>query len=502
VRIRPFPPDPKIKVKTVASEPLAYQARLEAGKEAETNAMKSIARQTHRVVSQRLLLPVTRLRNWTKRAARPVLRAYEEGLRFRKQSVSWSDDRRREWVLDRLRFSLRRAYAQTAFYRERFDGVGFDPFADFSFDDFAALPTLEKDDLRLSGKALLSDAVPSEELLKDSTGGSTGVPVEIWLGPEERGWRESAGERFQQRIGVPAGTRTALLWGHHLDPVKRDGLKDRFSAFVNHQRWFDCFRLSKDHLDNYHQEFTRWRPACIMAYASALNQLAEYLSERGIVPAYPDLCLVTGAEKLLPQHKAIIEAVFQRPVHERYGSRDVGFIGYQLEPQASLDFELDWANLLVEPETGGDYSSILVTKLHADGMPMIRYRIGDLGRFPASSRSGHPTFLLNEVMGREMDRIWLRDSRWIAGAQIPHLLKDFAIQEFQFVQQPDYSIDLKVVPRQGFREESRKNILAVLRSNLDELPINFLLVDEIERTKANKWRPVISYVEHLERKAS
>ena len=464
--------------------------------------IKRIGRDAHRILSTRVLLPLTRVRSLARASTRPILQAYYEGLRFRRRTAGWDEDQKSVWVLRRLRFAVRRAYQETAFYRERFDRIGFDPRAEFGFEEFAALPTLEKDDLRAAGKALVSSAIPGHQLLKDATGGSTGVPVEIWLGPEERGWRESAGESFQRQIGVPAGTRTALLWGHHLDPVKRDGLRDRYAAFLNHQRWFDCFRLSPEVLSRYHDEFERWRPACIMAYAAALGALAEHLEERGIVPNYPDLGFVTGAEKLLPHHREVIERVFRRPVHERYGGRDVGYVGYQLAPRRSPDFTLDWANLLVEPEAEETFSSILVTKLHADGMPMIRYRIGDVGNFPAGSAPGHPSFALQEVLGRDTDRIWLRDGRWITGLQMPHLLKDFAVREFQFVQSVDYSIELSIVPTNRFGDDSRQGILTALRQNLEDLPVNIALVDQIERTKANKWRPVISYVNPLERRAS
>ncbi len=464
--------------------------------------MKSIGRKAHNLLSRRLLLPLTRVRAATRISLRPVMQAYYEGLHFRTSAASWSEDQKSEWVLHRLQLVVRRAYEQTPYYRELFDRIGFDPRADFSFSDFARIPVLEREEVRDARQSLLSGAVPSSQLLKDSTGGSTGMPTEVWLGPEERGWRESAIEWFQQLIGAPAGTRTALLWGHHLDPVKREGLRDRCSAFVNHQRWFDCFRLSPETLSRYHGEFKRWQPACIVAYAAALGALAEYLEERGVLPNYPDLCFVTGAEKLLPHHRESIESVFQKPVHERYGSRDVGCIGYQIQPKLTMDFETDWANLLVEPETIGNNSSLLITKLHADAMPMLRYRIGDVGNFPDSSKPGHPSFALKEVLGRDTDRIWLGQGRWITGLQMPHLLKDFAIQEFQFVQQSDYSIDLSIVPRSEFGEESRKGILAALRSNLNELPVNILLVDRIERSKANKWRPVISHVKAMERKAS
>jgi phenylacetate-CoA ligase len=400
-------------------------------------------------------------------------------------------------MLGRLRFAVRRAYVETDYYRELFDEIGFDPAADFSFEEYAGLPVLSREDVAAAGRGLISRVVPPAQLQKDSTGGSTGKPTEVWIGPEEKGWRESAIETFMQSLEAPSGTRVAFFWGHHLDPVKSDGLRDRWYSFATNVRWFDCFRLSPEALDLCHDGLRRWSPACIIAYASALGQLAEHLFERGDVATYPSRCMVTGGEKLLPHHRQAIETSFERPVHERYGSRDVGPIGLQMDPTRSLDYEIDWANLLVEPETTEPDSPILITKLHADGMPMLRYRIGDLGRFPNGSQPGQPVFKMHEVLGRETDRLWLPDGRWVHGLQMPHMMKDYPIKEFRFTQRPDYSIQLTIVPKDLFPREAFMAIRSTVAENLPGIALSIEIVDEIPRTRANKQRPVVSEVHPL-----
>src|SRR5205807_24572 len=141
-------------------------------------------------------------------------------------------DHKREWILRRLRYSVRRAYNETAYYRELFVRIGFDPWADFGFDEFAYLPVLEREEVRQADKALVSASVPRAQLRHDATGGSTGKPTEVWLGPEERGWRESGMQYYMNRIGVTKGSRIAYLWGHHLDPVASDRLRDRLRDFM------------------------------------------------------------------------------------------------------------------------------------------------------------------------------------------------------------------------------------------------------------------------------
>ncbi len=448
----------------------------------------------HDSLSMHVLMPFSRLQRLARPTTRPTLQAFYEGLRFRRQAAGWDRQKRLDWILGRLRRVLRDAYEETVFYRERFESVGFDPYSNFSFSDFSQLPISTREDIQNAGTKIRAKSVPPEQLRKDATGGSTGVPTEIWLGPRERGWRDSGMEYFFEMLSVPEGTRTALLWGHHLDPQATDSFRDRYQAFISNVRWFDSLRLSPETLENYHQQMERMRPSCIIAYGSALGHLAEHIVSRNYQPNYPTRCLITGGEKLWSRHRQQIEQAFERPLHERYGSRDAGCMGIQLNPSQTLDYSLDWANTFLEPESLEEESAILITKLHADAMPMIRYQIGDLGRFPKDSKPGHPTFVLHEVAGRVLDRISLPDGRWVIGMEVPHLLKDYPIREFLFLQHRDHSVELQIVPQKDFNEESRAEIEKILKANLPGLKIQIQLRESVKRTKSNKWRPVISEV--------
>ena len=447
------------------------------------------------VSSRFLLLPLLHTARLGRTSTRDSERSFLEGLRVRRGQIGWPEERRREWILRQLRHTLQYAAKETPYYADVFRRSAFDPQRDFSFDEFATLPVLERSSLREEGERMRAASVPDALVRRDSSGGSTGAPVHYVTGPFERGWNSSASETFMRRIGLPEGRRIALLWAHHLDPLDRSALADRMRDWIQNVRWYDCLRLDPDRLLAYHREMERFQPDGIIAYAGALAALAETLHSNGIRPSYARRALVTGAEKLWPHQRSIVEKVFQAPVSERYGSRDVGSIGFQLRPRESQQFTVDWANLLVEPESDSPDSAVLVTKLHADAQPMIRYRIGDVAKFPAGSRPGHPNFTLEEIIGRQTDRIWAPNGRWVHGLGVPHLMKDFPLEEYQLVQQADYSVELRIVPRSTFSDTHRATILGILRANLGEaLTIRVEVVERIDRP-AGKWRPVVSHVQ-------
>ena len=425
---------------------------------------------------------------------REVAAHYSAGIRFRAAAQGWDATRREEHVLRQLHVAVRRAAREAPFYAERFRAAGFDPSRDFSFDAFARLPVLERPEIAAHTEAMLATAVAPAQRKLDGTGGSTGVPLQYWSGPEERGWRLSGQDYFMESLGISRGASVAFLWGHHIDQRERTHWKERLRDSVTNRRFYDCFRLSPDVLLDYHRDMTAFAPSALVAYASALDALATTLLERGLRATYPSTRIVTGAEKLWPQQRARVEAAFAAPVHERYGSRDVGFIAGQYDGSSAGALEVDWANLLIEPETSDEQSAILVTKLHADAMPMIRYRVGDLARFPVGSRPGTPVFALSEVVGRQLDGLHLPDGRWVHGVGIPHLMKEQPLREFQIRQNADYSIDVLVVPGERFSDATGEEILRILRENLPGLPIQLQRVAEIARSGASKWRPVITHV--------
>jgi phenylacetate-CoA ligase len=99
----------------------------------------------------------------------------------------------------------------------------------------------------------------------------------------------------------------------------------------------------------------------------------------------------------------------------------------------------------------GETAHLVITDLDSELMPLIRYRIGDLGADddqPCACGRGLP--LMGPIEGRAADRFALRDGRAVAPARIAAIVQDDpAVSLFQVLQDPDHAMTVRVVPRPG-----------------------------------------------------
>src|ERR1700731_4131805 len=90
-----------------------------------------------------------------------------------------SVDELRALQLDRLRWTLRYAYANVPFYRKKFDAAGVSPQDCRSLEDLASFPVTTKDDLRENYPTGMF-AVPTGELRRiHASSGTTGQPTVV-----------------------------------------------------------------------------------------------------------------------------------------------------------------------------------------------------------------------------------------------------------------------------------------------------------------------------------
>lgn len=315
----------------------------------------------------------------------------------------------------RLRRLLDHAYQHCPFYRERFAAAGIIPSDIRALEDLRVLPILEKSDIQQRRDALVARDWPADDLLPNHTGGSTGRPLSFFLSRDRKCSRAAATVRHNRWAGWDIGDKVACLWGAAQD-APRAGLRSRIrERLLDRQLFLDAGHITEDKLQAFHQALLRFRPRVILAYARAAVLFARYLRARGLA-AYQPHAIVSSAEVLDDADRAMVENVFGCRVFNRYGCREVSVIASECPVHQGLHTAAEGLFVEIDSPAPGQPGSILITDLLSLAMPLIRYRIGDVGSWQdGSCPCGRGLPRLKSVAGRITDFLVGTDGRLVSG---------------------------------------------------------------------------------------
>jgi phenylacetate-CoA ligase len=422
-----------------------------------------------------------------KRKATPVLE------QFLAASQWWEPERLAAWQWGEVNKLLTWAVVQVPFYRRWFAQSGVTPEEIAAARDLSPLPIVSKQMIQAAPDDFRAKAPPRGSYAK-STGGTLGQPLHFLVSPLSDQWRMAVSRRGYAWAGCVPGRRQLHLWSGDLAPLPwRARFKRGLHRALQRQRFVDYYRmLGPAEIQEAMAEIDRFGPDCLVAYPSGAEALARRALETGWRPRRPLLSVLTGAERLLPHQRQLVERALGCQCFETYGSRE--FMLMASECPAHQGLHVSAENLLLEVEAPpGQVGELLVTDLHNYAQPFIRYRGGDLGSWlEGDCPCGRSLPRLAGVEGRVMDAIRTPDGGRLTGLFFPHLLKDYpAIMRYQIVQPALDRLVLRLVLSEPLRDGERESIAAAIRSALPGVEPSIEEVEEIETTPSGKVRITI-----------
>jgi phenylacetate-CoA ligase len=411
------------------------------------------------------------------------------------QWLSKDELERKQW-LD-LEGLLYHAFKNVPFYRRRIEETVGHPSEIKTMADLEKLPLLEKKDIQEHFTEMTANNFLVSSLLEDSTGGSTGQNISFYEDKNELAHRYAATMRSDAWAGYTPGTRYAQIWGSALDIDKSANLKRSIDKLLLRRLFISSFKLSDQDIEKAIVSIKQFKPRILIGYPTPLYRLANYIAAKGADMGTVD-AIISSAETLYDHQREAIESAFQCKIFNRYGCREFGPIASECEYHRGLHIFTD--RFIVEArklKTDGpqEYHELVITDLHKYGMPLIRYRIGDMGiptgRMCPCGR-GFP--LLEKIEGRTFDMIRGINGNYVSGTFWTLLFRSVpGINVFQVVQKKK---DLIEVTLELSTEIPTASLLELEKAIKDkcgfDTRVNIDIVPKILPGKSGKHRFIMS----------
>ncbi len=398
----------------------------------------------------------------------------------------------RQWAA--LKKTLEYAWAHSPYYRRQFDQAGMTPADIKTYDDYLKFPITTKQNIRDNADAFISDEFVREQLSTAKTGGSTGVSLHLFFDKECEEKRNAAALMADQWSGWKLGMKKAAIWGN--PPVASTFKQKVRAAFLERCIFLDTMCLNDQSMGEFVQKWHAEHPQAIFGHSHSIYILARYLDEKGVSDIRPT-SIVSTSMMLLQHERDLIEKVFQCPVTNRYGCEEVGLIACECEQHNGM--HLNAEHLFIEflredgtPAAPGEPGRIVLTDFSNRGMPLLRYRVEDVGvpsdRVCACGR-GLP--LMERVEGRVADFLIAPNGSRVAGVSLVErtLTKIAGIEQMQLVQEERNALIVNRVKGSDFSPATdnalREEFMVVFGA---EMRVDIRDVEKVPQEASGKYR--------------
>lgn len=406
----------------------------------------------------------------------------------------WPADRLRMLQWERLQKLLTHAAIHSPFYRDVFSKHEISPDSIQSANDLLRIPVTTKSDIPNNLERFISDEFARNDLVSAKTGGSTGFSLQLYFDEACQERRNAAQLMADRWSGWDLGMKKAAIWGN--PPVPSTMKQKIRHHLLDRTIYLDTMNLNETSMGDFVERWRAEQPGAIFGHAHSIFIFACYLRDQGITDLRPKGIVATSM-MLLAHERKVIEQVFDCAVTNRYGCEEVGLIACECErhegmhlniPHVYVEF-LDGENKPVKP---GEPGKIVVTDLNNFAMPLIRYRVEDVGVYrerPCSCGRGLP--ILERLEGRVADFLRLPDGGQVAGISLVErtLTKVAGIEQMQLIQESEQEVVINRVRGRDYNEQTDFELRGAMTGVFGEkTKVTIRDVTRIEQDPSGKYR--------------
>ena len=409
--------------------------------------------------------------------------------------------------------ALRYLNENSAYYKRMFRKWDIDIEKIKTIEDLVKIPFTEKKDLQLFNEDFL--CCPKEKVIDYiTTSGTLGDPVTFGCTDSDLDRLAYNEKKSFECAGVKPGNIVQLM----------TTLDKRFMAGLAYFLGIRKLGASVIRVGNGIPELQwdtikRIKPDTIMCVPSFILRLIEYAEENGIDYRNSSIRRIIGIGEGLREQNFELNMLGRRikekwdvELYATYSSTEMGATFSECEYSCGghVHPELIIVEIIGEdnmPVPDGEYGEVVVTTLGVEGMPLLRFRTGDIAaKRTEQCRCGRNSYRLTPIMGRKNNMIKLKGTTLYPPA-INDVLDnaDYVANYVIYVQESDSGTD-EVIVKIGLKYKTEfdaiKNLKDRFRSRIRVAPIvEIMPVEEIQKINfPAKSRKPIKFIDNRNKK--
>ena len=324
-----------------------------------------------------------------------------------------SRDELRRLQGERLVTLVNRVYSRVPFYRDLFDTAGVKPEQVRGLDDLPKLPMTRKRDLRDNYPFGLF-AAPLKDIVRiHASSGTTGKPTTVGYTRNDISMWAEVMARVLAGVGATDEDVVHVAYGYGLFT---GGLGAHYGAEL---LGASVLPISGSNTQRQLMLMKDFGSSVICCTPSFMLYLWDVAQELGMdVTTLPLRVGVFGAEPWSEGMRRDIEKKWNIKACDIYGLSEIVGPGVSCEcvdAQSGLHINEDhFLPEIIDPDTGealdyGEQGELVITTLTKEGIPLIRYRTGDITRLdPEPCICGRTLVRMDRVSGRTDDMLIIR----------------------------------------------------------------------------------------------
>jgi phenylacetate-CoA ligase len=421
---------------------------------------------------------------------------FKNYFHFLEESQWWSLEQLKAYQLEQLKILANFAYEKVPYYQRTFRQRSLHPSDIKTLEDIQKLPLISKKEVKDHIDEFIPIDVDRNKLRLWVTGGSSGVPLSMYL------------DKFYSAMIEEAFSLRQRIWGGYKQFDRKINLtRVALGNFMAGKCWdynnneneivLKSHDMSEENLFEFLKVIHKFKPLFIVGYPSALEIFARFI-KRNCLELPPIKAIFSGSEALFPGQRSLIEGVCRCKIFSGYGmsERVADAIECELHCGYHVNMEYGIFELLdknCEPiREPGKTGSVVGTGFHNNTMPLIRYQMFDIASYADYvCPCGRKSPLVRDFTGRFREYFVGRSGKLIPlqlvwSGRHPVWSK---IHELKFYQEKPGQIVAKIVEAPNYsRETVAKEIQNEARKILtqEEFDIQFEFVESLPLTHRGK----------------